>query len=75
MTKLWGRSLKPSEKRALQVLAGALVLFAVLDFAVLPLMDSAGQVRATLPVREKTLVKYQSRVALAGTQELDRDTL
>lgn len=72
---LFGRALKPSEQRALQVLAAAVFLFVLLEFVMLPMMDSADQLRASLPLREKTLVKYQSRVALAGTQELDKTAL
>ena len=75
MRSLFGRRLKPSEKRSLQILAGAAALFIILDFVVLPVMDNAERLRAALPLREKTLIKYQSRVALAGTQQLDKESL
>ena len=70
-----GRSLNPREKRALAAMALAAALFLLLEFLVLPWMDSAEKLRAALPLKEKTLRKYQQRVALAGARETDWQSL
>ena len=56
---------------ALLLLADAVALFLLLKFAILPWMSSSGEARAALPVKEKTLRKYQQMVALTGTREMD----
>lgn len=63
--------LQPRERRAVLGLGGALVLFALLQFAVFPIMDAAGKGRADLPLKEKTLHKYRRLVSLVGTAETD----
>lgn len=70
-----GRSLNTREKRALAAMAVAAALFLLLEFFVLPGMDSAEKLRAALPLREKTLRKYQQMVALAGGRETDWQSL
>jgi hypothetical protein len=68
MPTVFGHSwnLKPREKRALVVMAAAVTLFLLLEFAFLPWMEGTEKVRAGLPLKEKTLRKYQQMVALAA---------
>ncbi len=61
--------LTPRDRRALAALAVAAALFLLLQFAVLPWTDEAQKLRASLPLKEKTLRKSQQMVALAGARE------
>ncbi len=69
----WPRlnSLAPRDRRALALVAAAALAFVLLDFVVLPAVDSAANLRAAIPLKEKTLRKYQQMVALAGARETD----
>lgn len=69
MIRLFGRALAAREKRALAALAVAALLFALLDFIALPVVDNAGQLHAALPLKEKSLRKHQALIALAGSRE------
>ena len=63
------RSLSARDQRALLLLAAATALFLLLDLLVLPVMDPAEKLRASLPLKEKTLRKYRRLVALAADQK------
>jgi hypothetical protein len=65
------RRLQPREQRAVGLLAIAVLLVLVLQFAVFPVMDSAEKTRAGLPLKEKRLHKYRQMVSLAGAAETD----
>lgn len=69
MNGFFARHLNTRDRRALAGLAIAAVAFLLFDFAILPLVDSAGGLRASLPLKEKTLRKYQGLVLLAGARE------
>ncbi len=70
-----GRSFGGRDRRALLALAVAGALFLLVDFAVLPWIESAQRLRASLPLKEKTLRKYRQMVALAGNREADWESL
>lgn len=63
--------LQPREKRALAGLAAAAMIFLAMQFLVLPAWDNAAKLRASLPLKEKQLRKYQAMVRLAGARESD----
>jgi Tfp pilus assembly protein PilO len=65
------RQLHTRERRALGALAGGVALFLAAQFLLLPALDSAEQLQAALPLKEKTLKKYQDLAALVGTRESD----
>ena len=62
-------SLSARDRRALVVLAAAAALFLLLELVMLPTMNSAKKLGATLPLREKTLRKYWQMVARAADQK------
>lgn len=64
-------ALSARDRRALGVMAVGALAFVVLQFTVLPLLDSAGGLRAQIPAKEKTLRKYEHAVALSGPREND----
>ena len=63
------RSLSARDQRALLLLAAATAMFLLLDLLVLPVMDPAEKLRASLPLKEKTLRKHRRLVALAADQK------
>jgi len=63
------QNLSSRDRRALALLAAAVALFLILDFGLLPLMDSAGGLGAALPLKEKTLRKYQRLAAILPERE------
>lgn len=65
------RNVLAREKRALAALAGALAVFLAAQFIAFPLIDAAEKRRASLPLKEKTLRKYQNLAALIGAREID----
>jgi hypothetical protein len=65
------RNLQSREKRALGALAGALAVFLLAQLVAFPLIDAAEKRRASLPLKEKTLRKYQNLAALIGARETD----
>lgn len=75
MRTLWRRSFNQREKRALGAMGLAAALFLLLQFLLLPAMESAEKLRAALPLREKTLRKHQDLVAQAGARETDWQSL
>lgn len=71
MAKIFWRSLSERDRRALAALAAAAAIFLFLDLLVLPLMDRAQKLHSVLPLKEKTLRKYQQKAALSPGQEKD----
>ena len=69
------RNLQAREKRALGVLAGAFLLFLLAQFIAFPWMEVTEQLRASLPLKEKTLRKYHNLAALVGPRETDWRTI
>lgn len=69
------RNLQAREKRALGALAGAFLLFLLAQFIALPWMEAAEKLRASLPLKEKTLRKYHNLAALVGPRETDWRTI
>jgi len=69
------RNLQAREKRALGALAGAFLLFLLAQFIALPWMEAAEKLRASLPLKEKTLRKYHNLAALVGLRETDWRTI
>jgi hypothetical protein len=65
------RNLQARERRALGALAGAAVLFLLVQFIALPWMEATEKLRASLPLKEKTLHKYQTLAGLIGPRETD----
>ena len=63
------------DRRALGVLAGALTLWLVLRFLVLPAWDRWQQERAQLPLREAALTRYRAALAVAASQPEMADLL
>lgn len=74
LRNLW-RGLQAGEKRALAALAAGAVIFVLAQFLVLPAIDSGEKLRASLPLKEKTLRKYLNLASLIGTRETDGRTL
>lgn len=69
------RSLSQRDRRALLALAVAAAMFLLLALVALPWMESAEKLRASLPLKEKTLRKYRQMVVLAGPRETDWENL
>jgi hypothetical protein len=65
------RNLQSRERRALGALAGAGGLFLMAQFVAFPWMEATEKLRASLPLKEKTLHKYQNLAALIGPRETD----
>jgi len=65
------RNLQTRERWALGALTGAGVLFLLAQFVAFPWMEATEKLRASLPLKEKTLHKYQNLAALIGPRETD----
>lgn len=61
--------LSTRDRRAVIILAVAAVLFAVVDFGLLPAVDRLAEARKGLPVEELTLRKYRRAAASAAARE------
>ena len=65
------RNLQTRERWALGALTGAGVLFLLAQFVAFPWMEATEKLRASLPLKEKTLHKYQNLAALIGPRKTD----
>ncbi len=63
------------DRRALRLGAGALVLWASLQYGILPVWDRWQQRRSDLLMRETALVKYREAIAASGTEQKTADAL
>lgn len=68
-------ALKPRDRRALLLMAAALGVFLIANFAVLPVVDQASALGGSIPLKEKTLRKYHQVTSLAGARETDWQAL
>lgn len=62
-------NLSPRDKRALSALAAASVVFLLVDFGLLPLLDRLAEARQGLAVEELTLRKYRRAAASEAARQ------
>jgi len=63
--------LNPRDRRALQILAPAVLVILLVYLVVFPALDSMDEAARSIPIREKTLRKYRALARLAPAREND----